>query len=252
MDVSVVIPTYNEGDQIAGALDCVNWCDEILIVDSQSTDGTREIATNNGAIIVDAPNVDPTEPFDHFRQFGVEEATNDWILFMDADERLPDQLTERIQTLLAEEPTFDAICANAIQLLDGKPLNSTGEQIHYDKLIVRKDIIEFSPRVHSFVQFEPDRIYYLPPEPELSIRHDFADSVWDHLQAQRRYAKIAGAQREFVPWKILVAPPWGFYRRYIVNQFYKDGLVGVELALCWSWFLFETQIRAGLCQIRGG
>ena len=91
MNISAVIITYNEEKNILPALESVSWADEVIVVDSNSTDRTTEIASESGAkvIIRDWPG------FSDQKQFGVDAAAHDWILSLDADERVTPELKRR-------------------------------------------------------------------------------------------------------------------------------------------------------------
>jgi glycosyltransferase involved in cell wall biosynthesis len=93
--ISAVLITYNEEKNIADAIKSVEWADEVLVVDSESTDRTREIAASLGARVI-------TRSWPGFaaqKQFAVDSAENDWVLSLDADERVSPELREEILNL---------------------------------------------------------------------------------------------------------------------------------------------------------
>ena len=87
MKISATIITFNEESNIKAACESVAWADEIVVVDSESTDATREIAANCGARVI----VNPWPGFGAQKQFAVEQAKHDWIFSLDADERVSDE-----------------------------------------------------------------------------------------------------------------------------------------------------------------
>src|SRR6185503_3242874 len=95
MQISVTIITFNEESNIKAACESVAWADEIVVVDSNSTDRTCEIAEECGARVItnDWPG------FGAQKQFAVNRATHDWIFSLDADERVSDQLRTSIEIL---------------------------------------------------------------------------------------------------------------------------------------------------------
>src|SRR6185369_1073425 len=95
MKISATIITLNEESNIKDACESVAWADEIVVVDSESTDATREIAAACGARVI----VNPWPGFGAQKQFAVNRASHDWIFRLDADERLSDQLSQSIQAL---------------------------------------------------------------------------------------------------------------------------------------------------------
>lgn len=245
MCVSAIIPTYNEEGELEGALESVSWCDEIIIVDSQSTDRTREVARLREARVVDAPKPAQGEPFDHLRQLGIDAATNDLVLFIDADERHPKALQECLQEF-REEPTEDIgiVRAPILNYLGDKQLSGGLQSLGYTPTLLNPKKVELKEKVHNFMEYDEDDTYDLEPDPELAVQHQLAGSLFEHWQAQRRYAKIAGNNRDFHLWKLFLLPSWGIYHHIIENQGWRDGFVGIGIGICYSWFLFESQVRS--------
>lgn len=102
--LTVAILAQNEEDMIARAVASAAWADDVLIVDGGSTDATVAIAQRVGARVIE-------RPFDDFarqRNFALEQAHGDWVLFVDADERVTRALAEEVRALLAKEPAHDA------------------------------------------------------------------------------------------------------------------------------------------------
>src|SRR5215467_4285808 len=95
MKISAVIITFNEAENISEACDSVSWADEILVVDSESTDETRELAARCGAKVI----VNPWPGFAPQKQFATEAAANNWVFSLDADERVSPELRASILSL---------------------------------------------------------------------------------------------------------------------------------------------------------
>lgn len=95
MKISATIITFNEESNIKAACESVAWADEIVVVDSESTDRTREIAEACGARVI----VNPWPGFGAQKQFAVDQAQHDWIFSLDADERVSDDLRQAIESL---------------------------------------------------------------------------------------------------------------------------------------------------------
>ncbi|HEX3143177.1 MAG TPA: glycosyltransferase family 2 protein, partial [Pyrinomonadaceae bacterium] len=95
MQITATIITLNEADNIRDACESVAWADEILVVDSQSTDDTRDLAARAGARVI----TNPWPGFARQKQFAVDQATHDWIFSLDADERLSPELRAAIDQL---------------------------------------------------------------------------------------------------------------------------------------------------------
>src|SRR5438105_197914 len=95
MKISAVIITFNEAENIRAACESVAWADEILVVDSESMDATREIAAAIGARVI----VNAWPGFAAQKQFGTDAAAHDWVLSLDADERVSSELQNSIEAL---------------------------------------------------------------------------------------------------------------------------------------------------------
>lgn len=97
--ISVCITAGNEEKMIRDCLESIRWCDEIILVDSESTDATREIA----AEYTDKVFIEPWRGYIRSKQFAEKQATHEWILFLDADERVSPALRAEIERELSHE-----------------------------------------------------------------------------------------------------------------------------------------------------
>jgi len=225
----------------------IEWCDKVIVVDSQSSDDTREVAREHGAKVVDVPQVEPGEPFDHFRQDGVDAATNEWILNLDVDESIPNTLREELTLHIEKDEAEDIVETARVNYLGDRQMRGAGQWPDYGPTLFRRDAIRFQPITHAFADYRSDLIRRLPAQEELAIHHDFADSVLDHFRAQRRYAKIAGNYRDF-KFRHLLSPPYGFYKRFLRQRGYRDGFAGLGISLCWAWYQAEVTVRSALTE----
>jgi len=101
--ISAYILTYNEAEKIAAAVSTVLWADEVVVVDSFSTDRTAEIATALGARVVQVP----FNGFGELRNRAIEACTYDWIFSLDSDERCTEDVRDEVLKLMAEGPPLD-------------------------------------------------------------------------------------------------------------------------------------------------
>src|SRR5437762_9254072 len=95
MKITATIITLNEAENIRAACESVAWADEILVIDSESTDATREIAAACGARVI----INSWPGFAAQKQFAVDAASHDWIFSLDADERVSPELLASIEKL---------------------------------------------------------------------------------------------------------------------------------------------------------
>ena len=96
MKITATIITFNEADNIRAACEAVAWANEVLVVDSESSDGTREIAARCGARVINRP----WPGFAAQKQFAADQAKHEWIFSLDADERVSEELRHSIDDLL--------------------------------------------------------------------------------------------------------------------------------------------------------
>ncbi len=102
--LSVAIVTRNEEDNLARTLASVAWADQIIVVDSGSTDGTVEIARRANATVLERP----WPGFAAQKNFAIAQCTSEWVLSLDADEELSTNLQQEIRQILSSEPSVDA------------------------------------------------------------------------------------------------------------------------------------------------
>ena len=122
MHISAVIIAFNEENDIADAINSVAWADEVLVVDSESTDRTVEIAQSLGAKVL----VQSWLGFSAQKQFAVDAAANDWILSLDADERVSTALRDEIADLKVEGPNADGYTIPRLSIYLGREIRHGG------------------------------------------------------------------------------------------------------------------------------
>ncbi len=227
--LSACIITYNEADRIEACLRSVAFCDEVLVVDSHSTDATREIAIATGARVIerDWPG------YRSQKQFAVEQATADWVLCVDADERVSGDLRREIEAL--REKGFagragwsiprvtdyfgrfllhgNAYPDRLVRLFDRRRGGWTGYEIH-ENTAIRGPVGRLQGRIEHF-----------------SYR-----SLSDHLDRMRRYAELMGRAlhdrgKRGSLLQVVLNPQWRFVRGYLLRLGFLDGWRGLVFAL---------------------
>src|SRR5579885_3719020 len=120
--ISAYIIAYNEAEKIAAALNSVQWADEVIVVDSASTDRTAEIAASLGARVVQVPFAG----FGDLRNRAIEACSHDWIFSLDADERCTAELRDEIIALLAAGPPLDVYRVPRRSYMMGRWIRGSG------------------------------------------------------------------------------------------------------------------------------
>ena len=103
MKLTVIIPTFNEAHNIAAALESVKWADELIVVDSFSTDDTLAIARKYTDRVLQRKYIGPADQ----KNWAIPQANHEWVLILDADERVTPELKTEIQRLLQSTIPFD-------------------------------------------------------------------------------------------------------------------------------------------------
>ena len=204
--VSVLVLTYNEEDNLPRCLDSVAWADDVLVVDSFSTDRTVEIARARGARVLQ-------RAFDTFagqRNFGIDqgELRHDWVLHLDADEVVPDALRDELLDVVRTggKPAYRVASRMMFQ---GKWLRHAGMYPAYQVRFGRRDCLRFKQVGHG--QRED-----LPPEEVGTLEHDlehysFSKGLHEWFAKHNRYssdeaAEALGQRAGAIDWAALAAP----------------------------------------------
>ena len=151
MGISALILAKNESANLGNCLASLLWCDERIVVDDNSTDDTAAIAKKYNATVV---RHDLKADFAQQRNFILSKAKNDWVLFVDADEQVPQNLALEIQKKLAENTKYDGFVVRRLDSLWGKVLMH-GEQGDIKLLrLAKKESGKWVGKVHEVWQVQ--------------------------------------------------------------------------------------------------
>jgi glycosyltransferase involved in cell wall biosynthesis len=232
--VTVTVITRNEAGNLAAALESVRWADEIVVVDSESTDDTVAIARQ----FTDKVIVNPWPGYVAQKNFAAERATHDWILSLDADERVSPELKAEIQQLLATEPAAAGFRIPRVTFHFGRWIRSTDWYPDYQLRLYDRRRAAFAGRlVHESVRAE-GTVGQLRGE----LRHYAYRDIAHHLQAMDRYTTLAAQQMyeegRRASWiDILVTPRLTFFRNYILRGGFRDGMAGLVISAMNSYYV---------------
>ena len=224
LPISVIITTFNEEINIEDCIRSVLWADEILVVDSLSTDRTVELARKHPVKLLEREYFGSAAQ----KNWSMDRVENDWVLILDADERLTDELSLEILQLLVEGPQFYGYFLRRRNIVLGKVIRHSGWST--DK------VIRFFHRGHGRY---PDRRVHADldiegPTPVLRnplLHYTFRslDQYWEKL---RNYAEWGAAQgfregRRAGLLELAGRPIWRFFRTYVLQLGFLDGLHGL-------------------------
>ena len=232
MNISATIITFNEEANIRDACQSLTWADEIVVVDSGSTDKTREIAADCGARVItkDWPG------FAAQKQFAAEQATHDWVFSLDADERVSDELKSSIARLRedAEDKLADGYRIPRRSFYPGRWIKGGGWYPDWQLRLYRKARGRWEPRhIHESVKLDAGaRVEKLSGD---ILHYSVRDSAQHHRMIGERYAPLAARQmfeegRQTSALRIAAAAPAAFVSSYILKGGFRDGLAGLSIA----------------------
>lgn len=239
--ISATIITYNEERNIPRVIESLRCCDEIVVVDSGSSDRTTEIAAKLGARVVEMP----WRGYAGQKNFASETATYDWILSLDADESLSEALEGEIWQIKKNGPAFDAYTMPRLaQYLGRWILHSGWYPDRKVRLFDRRRAKWVGGRVHESVVVE-GRIGHL----KSNILHFTCSSLSEHLKTMDRYTTLAAEQlveeRRKIGWTQLVLdPPWTFLQSYVLKRGFLDGVEGLTIAYMAALYNFVKYVKA--------
>ena len=230
--ISAVIIAFNEESRIADAIASVKWADEILVVDSESTDRTRVIAEKLGAKVI----VNKWPGFAAQKQLGTDTAQYDWIFSLDADERVSDKLRTEILDIRdgAVGPDAEGYKIPRLTFYMGRAIRHSGwypdRQLRF---FDRRKGRWKNVRVHESLEMASDaRTKRLKGE----IEHfSIENSAHHHKILGERYAPLAARQmyddgRRTSAFKVAISSPAAFIRAYILKLGFLDGFPGYCIA----------------------
>ncbi|MDT5060371.1 MAG: hypothetical protein QOH63_830 [Acidobacteriota bacterium] len=232
LKITATIITFNEADNIRAACESVHWANEILVVDSESTDETREIAEGCGARVIN--RVWPG--FTAQKQFAADEAKHDWVFSLDADERVSDELRHSIEDLLytSEDRLADGYRLSRRSFYMERWIRGGGWYPDHQLRLYKKARGRWQGAyIHESVKMdEGTRIETLKGD---ILHYTGRDAAYHHRMIGERYAPLAArqmfesGQRTSLP-RIMTAGPAAFLRSYILKGGFRDRFPGYVIA----------------------
>jgi glycosyltransferase involved in cell wall biosynthesis len=233
---SVLLLTKNAQDKLPGCLESVRWADEVVMVDGQSTDRTREIGQGFGAKIIERPF---SGSFAEERNAGLQAATGDWVIQMDADERVSAGLRQTIERLLSDpQVPYAAFQVRRKNYFLGHWMRYGG-WYHHHLCLFRRAGARYDGLVHERLTVDgPIGVL------EADLEHYPFDSLSQFINRQNRYTSLQAqeivAQRSTVSdrqirYQLTVRPLKLFWKFYVKKQGFRDGLHGLVFSCLYAW-----------------
>jgi len=233
--VSVTVITLNEAANIDACLDSASWADEVLVVDSGSTDGTADRARARGARVV----VRDWPGYAAQKNFAAGEAAHDWILSVDADERVTPGLAGEVRRTLEPDPAEAGYRVPRVTWHMGRWIRTTDWYPDYQLRLYDRRRARWKPkRVHESVHAD-GAVGRLTHE----LQHYAYLDLGHHLRTMDRYTTLAAEEmfesgRRAGILDLVLYPPAAFARNYLLRRGFTDGTAGLVISAMNAHYVF--------------
>jgi glycosyltransferase involved in cell wall biosynthesis len=228
--ISACVITFNDEHTVAWSVSSVLWTDEVVVVDTGSTDRTLAIAEQLGARVVRAA---PFAGFGEMRNRALAHCTHDWVFSLDADERCTYPLQDEIKALLRAEPAHDAYFVPRDNFLMGRWIRGSGwHRNSRTPQLFRKSRFRYTPSLaHEGHELTSDR----PPGRTDNVVWHFPFRTLEEILHKANLYSTLGAQAQVDKrasmWSALAHGLWTFIRLYVFKRGFVDGWAGFIIAL---------------------
>jgi len=227
--------TLNEAANIEACLASVAWADERLVIDSGSTDGTTDLARKNGARVIDRA----FSGYSAQKNFAAEAATHDWILSVDADERVSPALADQIRQRLETDPRSAGFRVPRVTWHLGRWIRTTDWYPDYQlRLYDRRRARWNGRRVHESVETTAP-VEVLTAE----LQHFAYRDISHHLSTMDRYTTLAAVEMHAAGRRagltdLVIHPAAAFLRNYVLRRGMADGIPGLIISSMNAHYVF--------------
>src|SRR5262245_47066588 len=233
--VTALIPTFNEEQVLGECLESVRWADEIFVVDSFSSDRTRDIAREAGARILTHEYVNSAAQ----KNWAIPQALHPWVLLVDADERVTPELREEIRALLARGPGHDGYWIRRANHFLGKRMKHGGWETDKVIRLFRRDRARYEAKeVHAEIDL---------PRPLPILRHPLLHYSFRGFSQYWRKMQLYSDWGASQLWKegrragwisVGLRPVQRFLKMYVARAGFLDGVHGLVLAMLGAFSVF--------------
>ena len=234
--ISAVIITFNEEQRIVNTLESVKWCDEIIVVDSCSTDKTVEICKQYSNCKV---FIQPFLGYGSQKKYAIDLASNNWVINIDADEVLTNELSKEIQNILAkDEIVFTGFHVPITHVFLGKIFKFGREYKHYHLRMFNKNFGNFNAdKVHERLVVDGIKAKLN----EQLLHYSYA-SIHHYFEKFNEYTTIAAQHmlkrnKKASKFGVFLKFPFSFFKYYFLDLNFMNGYAG------FVWSLFSAYYK---------
>lgn len=242
--LSAIIPAGNEIHNIEAAIASVDFADEIMVVDSFSTDGTYEKALELDVKVIRREYQYSTSQ----KNWAIPQAKHEWILLLDADERVTSDLkAELLEILKHPHPDIVAYWIGRRNHFMGEPVNYSGWR--NDKVIrlFKRDFCRYEDKqVHGEI-IANGKVGNLKHK----LDHNTYVTFDKYIEKMNRYATWQAKDYDkktgtLTPYHFILKPFWGFFKHYVIQSGFRDGVVGLSISYIQCYVVFMRYVKIWL------
>lgn len=224
--LSTLIITYNEVGYIEKCIESVSFADEIIVVDSFSTDGTYEFLSKHPKVeVIQRPFLNFTDQ----KSYALELASNDWVLFVDADEVITPELQNEILQTINSKDSCEAYWFYRKFMYQNQPLHFSGWQTDKNHRLFRKSKVKFTDKKLVHETLDVDGTSCILQE---KLIHYCYKNYEDYKSKMLKYGKLKAKEafyreNRFTYIGMIFRPFWKFFYHYVIRLGLLDGKKGI-------------------------
>ncbi|NAS32780.1 glycosyltransferase [Flavobacteriaceae bacterium R38] len=242
--LTAIIPVKNEAHNIRDVLESVSFADEIMVVDSYSTDDTLKIAKEYTSFILQRDfNYAASQ-----KNWAIPQATHEWILLVDADERVTPNLKEEVINILKNPPQKTvAFWIGRVNYFMGQQIKHSGWQ--NDKVIrlFKKSKCKYQDKLVHEEIIADGEVGFLKNK----FIHYTYRSIDKHVEKLNKYAAWQAEEKsaktgKLTPYHFVIKPFWRFFKHFVVQGGFRDGLPGFVISFLRAYSMLIRYIKIWL------
>ena len=238
--ITAFVITHNEEKNIEGCLGSISWSDEIVIVDSMSTDRTLDIAKKYTKNIYQKEFTN----FSEMKNFALSKTTNDWVLSLDADEEVTDALRDEIKDKVqSASDNISGYFIHRKSYIFGREFKYTGTQNDFQMRLFKKEKGRFCQPIHEKVSIDGavNRLKNYINHYTYTSLDDYAKRLNRYTDMEARFMKDKGCKLSILG--MTVKPAAMFMRLYFLKQGFRDGIEGLLFSALSGMYIFLKNIK---------
>jgi len=235
----VCIVCRNEADKLPACLESAAWADEVIVMDLSSEDGSAGVAMRHGARVIFHPAVPIVELV---RNKVAAEATGEWILALDPDERVSPGLADQLRAA-SRRSDIDAVAIPVMNFDFGYPAKTSIHRYDPKPRLYRKDRVRWPELPNELPEISRERLYRVPARDEFVLVHERNRTVAEALERVIRYAPAEAeallvAGETFTARKMVRRTAGKLYKQFVEARALEEGMPGVLRAFMLASFHF--------------